>query len=315
MIDEIKFFALSEKGEKNEHNEDAFFIPEKTDKDLLKANGYLFVVCDGVGGHQAGEIASRFCTEWLQHTFYNFEIKGKIITFLDESIRNINRRMYHLSGRNSTYRGMATTLVNLLIKDGKAYFNSVGDSRIYLFEKDDNFRNDKRILKFIFSELLFNCKELYTTLEEESIFWINDIDFILTKLTHTVDNIKNHQPDSLVFPGKFKQPEDKEFVINLLRNTLIHTEEYTKIIENNIVNWDIDRVADFEKIVMMTAVSEIIKFPSIPVNVTFNEYIELAKLFGTDKSGSFINGILDKIIGYLKKEELFIKTGRGLADK
>ena len=66
---------------------------------------------------------------------------------------------------------------------------------------------------------------------------------------------------------------------------------------------------------MMTAVSEIIKFPSIPINVTFNEYIELAKLFGTDKSGSFINGILDKIIDYLKKEELFIKTGRGLADK
>ncbi len=187
--------------------------------------------------------------------------------------------------------------------------------KIYLFEKDDNFRNDKRILKFIFSELLFNCKELYTTLEEESIFWINDIDFILTKLTHTVDNIKNHQPDSLVFPGKFKQPEDKEFAVNLLRNTLIHTEEYSKIIENNIVNWDIDRVADFEKIVMMTAVSEIIKFPSIPINVTFNEYIELAKLFGTEKSGSFINGILDKIIDYLKKEELFIKTGRGLADK
>lgn len=184
--------------------------------------------------------------------------------------------------------------------------------KIYLFEKDDNFRNDKRILKFIFSELLFNCKELYTTLEEESIFWVNDIDFILTKLTHTIDNIKNHQADSLVFPEKFKQVEDKEFAINLLRNTLIHSEEYSKIIENNVVNWDIDRIADFEKIVLMSAVSEIIKFPSIPIKVTFNEYIELAKLFGTDKSGSFINGILEKIINYLRKEELFVKTGRGL---
>jgi len=136
MIDKIKFFTLSEKGKKNEHNEDAFFSPEKTDKELLKANGYLFVVCDGVGGHQAGEIASRFCTEWFQHTFYNFEIKGEIIPFLDESIRNINRRMYHFSGRNPAYRGMATTLVNLVIKDEKAYLDSVGDSRIYLFEKD-----------------------------------------------------------------------------------------------------------------------------------------------------------------------------------
>ena len=200
----------------------------------------------------------------------------------------------------------------------KKIYNTLENSEIfniYLYEKDDNFRNDKRILKFIFSELLFNCKELYTVLEEESIFWVNDIDFILMKLTHTVDNIKNHQPESLVFPEKFKQPEDKEFAVNLLRNTLIHNEEYSKIIENNVVNWDIDRIADFEKIVLMTAVSEIIKFPSIPVKVTFNEYIEAAKLFGTEKSGSFINGILDKIINYLKKEELFVKTGRGLADK
>ncbi len=185
--------------------------------------------------------------------------------------------------------------------------------KIYLYEKDDNFRNDKRMIKFIFSEVFFNCKELYSTLEEKSIFWINDIDFILTKITHTVDNMKNNQPDSLNFPLKFKQPEDKEFAINLLRNTLLHSKEYTDIIKNNIVNWDIDRIADLEKIVMITAISEIIKFPSIPVNVTYNEYIELAKLFGSDKSGGFINGILEKIINYLKKEELFIKTGRGLA--
>ena len=79
------------------------------------------------------------------------------------------------------------------------------------------------------------------------------------------------------------------------------------------MNWDIERIADFEKIVLLTAISEIIKFSSIPVNVSFNEYIEAAKLFGSDKSGSFINGILEKIIDYLKKENMFIKTGRGLA--
>ncbi|NOZ35075.1 MAG: transcription antitermination factor NusB [Chlorobi bacterium] len=193
----------------------------------------------------------------------------------------------------------------LLLENSEVY-------RIYLNEKEDNFRNDKRMIKFIFSEVFFNCKDIYTVLEEESIFWINDIDFILTKLTHTIDNIKNHQPESLVFPGKFKQPEDKEFAVNLLRHILIHKNEYSDIIKNNIVNWDIERIADFEKIVLMTAISEIIKFPSIPVNVTFNEYIDLAKLFGSDKSGGFINGILEKVIIYLKKEDLFIKTGRGL---
>ncbi len=235
------------------------------------------------------------------------------------NLKFITNRITKLISENETFRNKINEKklswsshpelikkIYLLLENSEVY-------SIYLNEKEDNFRNDKRMIKFIFSELFFNCKDIYTVLEEESIFWINDIDFILLKLTHTIDNIKNHQPESLVFPSKFKQPEDKEFAVNLLRNTLIHKNEYTDIIKNNVVNWDIERIADFEKIVLMTAISEIIKFPSIPVNVTFNEYIDLAKLFGTDKSGGFINGILEKVIIYLKKEELFIKTGRGLA--
>ncbi len=247
----------------------------------------------------------KFASEIEKNPNLKF-INNRIIKLITESEtykNQINEKKLSWSNRPELIKKIYKTLENSEI------------FKIYLFEKDDNFRNDKRILKFIFSELLFNCKELYTVLEEESIFWINDIDFILLKLTHTVDNIKNHQPETLIFPEKFKQPEDREFAVNLLRNTLLHTEEYTKIIENNVVNWDIDRIADFEKIVLITAISEIIKFPSIPINVTFNEYIELAKLFGTGKSGSFINGILDKIINFLREEKLFIKTGRGLAEK
>jgi len=237
------------------------------------------------------------------------------------NLKFINNRVTKFISENENYREKITEKKLSWINHPeliKKIYNVLENSDIYknyLYEKDDNFRNDKRILKFFFSELLFNCKELYTTLEEESIFWVNDIDFILTKLTHTIDNTKNHQSESLVFPEKFKQPEDKEFVINLLRDILLHKKEYILIIEQNVINWDIDRIADFEKIILITAISEIIKFPSIPIKVTFNEYIELAKFFGSDKSGSFINGILEKIINYLRKEELFVKTGRGLADK
>jgi len=185
---------------------------------------------------------------------------------------------------------------------------------IYLNKKDDNFRNDKRIIQFFYSEILYNCKELYTALEEQSIFWISDIDFVITKLTHIIDNIKKGRPETIKFPETYKQDDDKDFVINLLRNTLINTEDYSKIINKNVVNWDIERIAETDKIILLTAVSEIIKFPSIPVKVTFNEYIEIAKTFGSEKSGGFINGILDKIIKHLEKEELFKKIGRGLID-
>ena len=185
---------------------------------------------------------------------------------------------------------------------------------IYMNKKDDSFRNDKRIIQFLFADVLYNCREFYENLEEQSIFWNNDIDFIITKLTHVIDNIKKDDLDSLKFPKIFKKDDDKDFIIDLLRHTLIHTDEYIEIINKNVVNWDVDRIADTDRIVLLTAISEIIKFPSIPVKVTFNEYIEIGKFFGSDKSGGFINGILDKIIKFLKEEDMFKKTGRGLID-
>ena len=135
-----------------------------------------------------------------------------------------------------------------------------------------------------------------------------------TRLTHIIDNIKKGRPETIKFPEAYKQDDDKDFVKNLLRNTLIYTEDYSKIIKNKVVNWDIERIAETDKIILLTAISEIIKFPSIPVKVTFNEYIEIGKTFGSEKSGGFINGILDKIIKHLEKEGLYKKIGRGLID-
>jgi len=185
---------------------------------------------------------------------------------------------------------------------------------IYMNKKSDSFRNDKRIAIFFFSDILYNSEELYNCLEEQSIYWNGDIDFIITKITHLIDNINKESPESFVLPDIFKQEDDRTFVIDLMRNTLLHIKEYSEIIDVNVINWDIERISDTDKIILLTAVSEIAKFPSIPVKVTFNEYIELAKLFGSEKSGSFINGILDKIIKYMGERELFKKTGRGLLD-
>ncbi len=185
---------------------------------------------------------------------------------------------------------------------------------IYMNKKNDSFRNDKRIVIFFFSDILYNSEELFNCLEEQSIYWNGDIDFVITKITHIIDNINKEEPESFALPDIFKQEDDRLFVFDLMRNTLLHTKEYLEIINLNVINWDIDRISDTDKIILLASVSEIVKFPSIPVKVTFNEYIELAKLFGSEKSGSFINGILDKIIKYMSERELFKKTGRGLID-
>ncbi len=235
------------------------------------------------------------------------------------NLKFINNRITALISNNETYKKkvnekkLSWSKYPELIKKIHTTFENSEIYKKYLYEKDDNFRNDKRIIKFIFSELFFNCPDLYAVLEEESIFWINDIDYILTKLTHTIDNIKRHQSENIIFPDTFKQPEDKEFALNLLRNTLVHSKEYTDIIEKNVINWDIERIGNFEIIVLMTAISEIVKFPSIPIKVTYNEYIELSKIFGTNKTGSFINGILENIIKYMEQNKLYFKSGRGLA--
>ena len=235
------------------------------------------------------------------HKFINNRVT-RLITTSEVYIKQINELKISWSNQTELVRKLYQ-----ILEDSDVY-------SIYMNEKDDSFRNDKRIVQFLFSELLYNSEDFYSGMEEQSIFWCNYIYDIITKISYLIDNIKKDHIDSLNFPEIFKKDDDKDFVIDLLRNTLIHTEEYTEIINKNIINWDIDRIADTDRIVMLAAISEIIKFPSIPIKVTFNEYIEIAKIFGSDKSGGFINGILDKIIKHLEEEKLFKKTGRGLID-
>jgi len=226
-----------------------------------------------------------------------------LLTLHEKYISHINERKLSWDNNPELVRKIYQTIEKSEVFD------------IYMNQKDDSFRNDKRIIQFFFSEVLYNCRDLFDSLEEQSIFWFSDIDFVITKLSHIIDNVKKENVLSLRFPDIYKQDDDKDFVFKILHNTLIHTEEYTEIINQIVVNWDVERIADTDKFILLTAISEIIKFPSIPVKVTFNEYIEIAKKFGSEKSGSFINGILDKIIKHLEKENMFKKLGRGLLDK
>ncbi len=184
---------------------------------------------------------------------------------------------------------------------------------IYLNEKRDSFRNDKRILKYFFSELLYNSEDFYHALEDMSIFWNYEVDYLLLKATAFIDGLRQETEirESNIFP-KFQNTDDEIFAKQLLVNTLSNSSTYLQMIEKKLTNWDIERISDIDKIILQMAIAEIIRFESIPVKVTFNEYIEIAKQFGTEKSGGFINGILDNLIKHMEKENKFKKTGRGL---
>lgn len=199
-----------------------------------------------------------------------------------------------------------------LIKKIHKQLSESTDFKEYMAVEENTYRNDKRIVKYFYSNLIYNCEDLYSNLEEQSIYWNDDIDFTINMIVKHIKGFKKNKISSTSIPKLYKQTDDKEFVRDLLMKTIFNHKKYEKIITEKIVNWDFERIAFIDKLILMMAISEIIEFPSIPVKVTFNEYIDIAKNYSSEKSGKFINGVLDKIIKNLEEEKLFEKTGRGL---
>ena len=138
----LKFYdGISQRGKKSPENEDSFLLPNNNEIYKInpdtKSKGHLFLLCDGMGGSKAGEVVSQLCCGWFFKEYYeNTEENNDISTWLKEEIDSLNNRLFQLSEEYEEYSGMGTTLVNLLLKDDIAYFNNVGDSRLYLFRDD-----------------------------------------------------------------------------------------------------------------------------------------------------------------------------------
>jgi len=154
---------------------------------------------------------------------------------------------------------------------------------------------------------------LYQTLEEQSIFWNDDIEFVLSMLMKNLKSLR--EGDKMVLPELFKNEEDSEFAFGLFKKVILYSDRNRALIEKHTQNWDFERLAFMDMIIMQAAITEMTEFPSIPINVTLNEYIDIAKFYSTPKSGHFINGILDKISAELQNAGMIIKRGRGLLEK
>jgi len=172
-----------------------------------------------------------------------------------------------------------------------------------------SYDDDKQLLFDFFTNELEEYDMFYEILEEQSIFWNDDIDFTIIMVVKTIQDMS---PGKTSFFPMYKSDEDRDFAFSLLRASLVHYDEYRKLIEEYVDNWDIERVAQIDNLILHMAINELIEFPSIPVKVTFDEYLELAKYYSTPKSSVFINGLLDKIFADLTEKGKIFKTGRGL---
>ena len=186
--------------------------------------------------------------------------------------------------------------------------------KAYMSREERSFNEDRALLERIFCDELQECEALDNLLEESSILWADDLPFILIMVVRTLQNMKASHSEVKVLPC-FKNEEDERFVRLLFEKSLVNYNDYMRLIEPYLHNWDMDRIAYMDMLILVTALSELIEFESIPVKVTLDEYIEISKFYSSPGSGNFINGILDKVIAELTREGRIAKSGRGLIDR
>ena len=175
-----------------------------------------------------------------------------------------------------------------------------------------SFKVDKELIIRFYSEFLAENERIIDFLEEENIYWNDDYSFALVMVIKTIRNLSSSSNENMNLLPLFKNEDDREFAKLLLRKTIINKSEYIEIIEKHTKNWDTERIAQIDLLILQLAIAEVLEFESIPIKVSFNEYIEISKYYSTVRSKTFINGLLDKIVKSLNEEKKVNKTGRGL---
>ncbi|MFC5284853.1 transcription antitermination factor NusB [Pedobacter alpinus] len=184
--------------------------------------------------------------------------------------------------------------------------------KAYLLKTDDDLHSDKDIIKFIFKKVILKSTLAQQALEEQHINWQVDQDVLQAMIAKTLKNFSSEVGEQKLAQVSANWVEDREFILDLFQKTIANNSAYQEMIVTKTKNWEADRIAMMDVILMKMALAELIYFTSIPVKVTINEYLEIAKEFSTPKSNTFINGILDKILEDLKEQGKIRKYGRGL---
>lgn len=178
----------------------------------------------------------------------------------------------------------------------------------YMASETSSYEEDRVLWRKLYKNIIFNNIELDQVLEDQSLYWNDDKEIVDTFVLKTIKRFDEKNGAKQELLPEFKDEEDQDFARRLFRRTILNADYYRHLISENTKNWDLDRVAFMDVVIMQIALAEILSFPNIPVSVSLNEYVEIAKLYSTPKSGGFINGTLDGIVNSLKKENKLTKN-------
>jgi len=194
-------------------------------------------------------------------------------------------------------------------------YNEVMESEIYakyMSNADSTYEEDKRLIIDLFRDIIAPNEKIYDYFEDDKLTWVDDIPIVNTFLLKQFKKVKESTVPTYFLPPLFKDEDDMVYANRLLTKTLLNNSKLEQEIEGKTPNWDKDRIADIDAILLKMAICELLNFPSIPERVTINEFLEIAKEYSTPKSSIFINGILDKLVREYKEEGKLKKVGRGL---
>ena len=286
------------------------------------------------------QVEQRFLTKSMEEMYDLFllqlsllvEIKKKAEDFIEKSQ---NKYLATDEDKNPNLRFVnnavlqkieATEELNELLEDRKLHHWQQDDEYVgilwedlkkselyedYLKTRTSDFKEDKDFVIDLFKEIVAPNDKLYDYLEDKKLTWLDDLPIVNTSILKLLKKVKEND-ESIKIPKLFKSMDDKEFAKDLFTKTALHQEKFEEDIEGKTPNWDKDRIAEIDAVLLKMAICEFLKFSSIPVKVTINEYLEIAKEYSTPKSSIFLNGILDKLSKEYKDKQKLNKIGRGL---
>lgn len=182
----------------------------------------------------------------------------------------------------------------------------------YLLVGEPSFEDDRNFVVKLYKEIIAPNEKLYDYLEDRRLTWLDDFPIVNTVLVKMLSKLSSKNLNASLIPDLYKNEDDKEYALQLLRKVLLNDEKLSSEIDGKTPNWDKDRIAEIDLIILKMGIAEFVYFPSIPVRATINEYLEISKEYSTPKSSLFINGILDKLVKEFGDSGKLNKIGRGL---
>ena len=254
----------------------------------------------------------KFLVTSQQKHLATSEEKNFSTTFLDNKVLDLIEQNEDLSNyiqnKKLNYWDLDGEYVTILLKDlrAKDFYKE------YILKQNTSFKEDQDFLVSLFKKVIAPSDKYYEYIEDKRLTWVDDFPIVNTALAKMLAKISEKNVSTILLPELYKNQDDKQYAKQLFTKVVLNDETLSQEIEGKTPNWDKERIAEMDMIILKMGIAEFLHFPSIPVRATINEYLEIAKEYSTPKSSIFINGILDKLVKEFETSKKLNKIGRGL---